>query len=290
MALKVESLEDGEDKLNALFYGDPGTGKSSDLAAMARLATPESPILIVDCESGIKRRPLRNLGIPVDCIKVVKVSEYKDVDSLLTNIEQKLDADPNYISGLGIDSFTDLQKKLLDAVVRDRISKRSSTMVVDPFDIDIKDHGKVTEMCRRIARRARDLPVHVGFVCLSKRELDPKTGEVVYRPDLTPKFAADLIGVCDIVVHTRMTGDNPDDAISYVGLTRPIDGYRGKDRFGATPTYLADPSFDRLVKYVHDENYKSYDPTQQRYESSKLAEIDGAVPANTADLDMSELG
>ena len=52
------------DRVIALFYGDPGTGKTVDLASMARLGK----ITYIDAEKRLKAGVLRRLGIPVENI------------------------------------------------------------------------------------------------------------------------------------------------------------------------------------------------------------------------------
>jgi hypothetical protein len=172
-------------------------------------------------------------------------------------------------------------------VVETRIGKQSATMVVDEFEIELQDHGKVTEMCRRFGRRLRDLPCHVGFVCLSKRDIDKNTGEVVYRPDLTPKFASDMLGYVDVAVYTTQEDGNPDDRSCYVGITRPVSVYRGKDRYGATPPRMANPTFDRIIEYVNsDDDFE--DPYQAAYRSRLKANSDPA--ATVEQIEELELG
>jgi hypothetical protein len=71
-----QTLDDEAEYLNILYYGDPGSGKTSAAAAMAHLGI----VYLVDVESGAKKRPLRKLGIPTSRIRPVRVGCYKDLD------------------------------------------------------------------------------------------------------------------------------------------------------------------------------------------------------------------
>lgn len=260
--MALATLEDTDEFINVLYFGEGGSGKTTEAAYMALLGK----IIMVDTESGIKKRPLRRLGLPIENIVPFRPMNYADVDKLYWQVKANLDkfevGDPARIVGVVFDSYTDLQKKFTDSVVETRVGRQAATMVTDEFDIELKDHGKVTEQCRRIARRFRDLDCHTVFVTLAKREID--TDGVIYRPDLTPKFAADMMGYVDAAIYTSQV-DTPDyeDPSRFLGVTRPIGRYRGKDRYGALPPVFANPTFDRVLEYIQFEGEGGYQERQE---------------------------
>lgn len=261
--MALPSLADTEEFVNALYFGEGGSGKTTAAAHMAKLGR----VIIINAESGAKKRPLRRLGVPVDRIHPYEVTKYEDLDNLYWQAKAMLDDDPSSLAGVIFDSMTEIQKKLVESLVEERHGRKTKAgMVDDVFDTELKEYGKMTEMCRRVCRRFRDLPCHTAFVCLDKRDVD--NDGVVYRPDLTPKFAADLIGYVDIAVYTQQLAGDLDDRSRYIGHTRPIGKFRGKDRYGATPPVLANPTFDRLVDYVNwDEDGSMPDEYQEAYEN-----------------------
>jgi hypothetical protein len=265
MALPSLADEDYSEYLNVLYFGEGGTGKTTDAASMAKLGH----VVYVEVESGLKKRPLGRLGVPLTNIHPVRVSTFAELDKRLWQVKNQLAKDPDSIIGVVIDSFTELQKKFIDDVVKSRVVKQAATMVVDPFEVDLKDQGKMTEMSRRTARNFRDLPCHTVFVCLDKREVD--TDGVFYRANLSPKFAADMMGYVDVAVYTTQVDGEEEDPSRFVGITRPTGKYRGKDRFGATPPRLANPTFDRLLEYVENDgewqDKAAEDPFQKAMES-----------------------
>lgn len=266
--MALPSLADTDEFVNALYFGEGGSGKTTAALHMAKLGR----VILVNAEAGAKKRPLRKLGVPVDMIHPYTVNCYEDLDNLYHSVSKMLEADPKSVAGTVFDSMTEIQKKLTESLVEERYARKTRAgMVDDVFETELKEFGKMTEMCRRICRRFRDLPCHTAFVCLDKRDVD--SDGVIYRPDLTPKFAADLVGYVDIAVYTQQQAGDPDDRSRYIGTTRPIGKYRGKDRFGATPPVLANPTFERLVDYVNwEEDDDMPDPYQQAYET-RMAKV-----------------
>ncbi len=247
MPPRIISLAEAQEYVNVLYYGEGGSGKSTDAAFLAK----RGKVIYIDAESGVKARPLAKLGVPVDNIMRYHVENYKDMDDLYWSVKGMLDNDPESIYGVVFDSMTELQKKLMESITGERHTKRTAAgMVSDEFSADRDEYGKMTEQVRRISRRFRDLPCHVAFVCLAKREID--NDGAFYRPMLTPAFASDLVGYVDIVLYTEQQAcDDPTDGSRFVGTCAPVDRARGKDRFGVLPTVFACPTMDRVIDYVN---------------------------------------
>jgi len=248
--MALESLMDSEEFINVLYYGEPGTAKTSHAASMALAG---GKIIVVDVEAGVRRRPLQNLGIPVDNIMVAKVRTYQELSELTANIAATLAQDPAAITGVVIDSMTELTKRFTDNLVLARFNKRTKAgMVDDEFEVELGEHGKVTEQLRRVARNLRDLPCHTVFTALEKQDKD-KDMSIFYRPALGPKFANDLMSFVDIVVHTSVEKDAETGELVRLGTTSPIGKYRGKDRMGCLPTIMVEPTFHRITQVVGGE-------------------------------------
>jgi hypothetical protein len=274
LQVALASLDDVEEFVNVLYFGDPGSGKTTAAAHMAKLGK----VIVVDAEAGLKKRPLQRLGIPTSNIYPYSIGCYEDLDTLYWQTKAKLEEEPGYFAGVVFDSMTEIQKKLIESIVQQRHDKAMDqakrggfTVQDDPFAVDRDEYGKMTEMVRRVSRRFRDLPCHTAFVCLAKREVDKEgSGEVVYRPALTPAFASDLMGYVDVVGYTQQAEGETDDRSRYVAVTRPIGKFRGKDRYGATPEMMPNPTFDRILEYVLADDpieHQKSDPfVQQRLE------------------------
>lgn len=273
----LESLEDAEEWINALYYGEPGSGKTTDAASMAKLG---GTIVYIDAEAGLKVQPMKRLKIPTTRILRYRVETFDDLQNLYWQLKAKLEEQAKaradaikagtplppeelakHIIGVVFDSFTEIQKKLLEGITGARYAKsvaqaKRAGMEVDddPFETDRDEWGKMTEMCRRVTREFRDLECHTAFVCLDKREVDKEgEGGVFYRPALTPAFSTDLQGYVDVVIYTsREPVDDLTDESQFVGITVATGKYRGKDRYGVLPPSFPNPTFDRLVHFVRD--------------------------------------
>jgi hypothetical protein len=253
---KLETLDDAEEFVNVLYYGEPGSGKTTAAASMAKLGK----IVYIDAEAGLKVQPMRRLSIPTDQIMRYRVETFDDLQNLYWQLKAKLDEEPGAFAGVVFDSMTEIQKKLLEGITNARYAKSVAQaqrggfeVKDDPFETDRDVWGRMSEMCRRICRQFRDLECHTAFVCLDKRDVDKEgDGGVFYRPALTPAFATDLQGYVDVVLHMSQEDAELDDFSRFIGLSVPIGKYRGKDRYGVLPPSMPNPTFDRVVDFVNN--------------------------------------
>lgn len=263
------SLGEVREKLNTLYYGDGGTGKTTNLAFMANLGKT----LLITAEGGIKRAPLKRRGVEVDNIKLIpdpskysRVS-YQMLEDLFWELKEDLDADPNSWAGTGWDSITEIHKVLLDDVVTISVEKDMAKFEKgqraeprDEFFIDRGDYGTMTEQMRKLVRRYRDLPCHFGMTALTRTDREGD-GAVVINPNVTPALRGDVIGYVDMVCYTDVQIVGGDEI--YRGLFRPAGRFRGKDRFDVLPRRLVNPWFNRLLEYAEGELDSASDPIQR---------------------------
>lgn len=272
-----QKLTESREPINSLYYGDGGTGKTTALASMANLGK----ILVVNAESGVKSRPLKERGVDVDQIEVFPgPDESITYDSLVeqwVRVREELNSDPEAYAGVVLDSITEIYKALLDSVVGSAVVRATRAgKERDPFFIDRADYGVMTEQVRSLVRKFRDLPCHFGMSALSRREQDDD-GAVVYQPAVTPALQNDLIGWVDVVCVTSVASVGGVD--EYRGLFRPHSKFRGKDRIsaGALPKWLVDPTFDRVVAYVDGDLSVDSDPVMaEARERAASAKADSA--------------
>lgn len=275
-------LDDTDDFINSLWYGREGTGKTTDIASMAATAKAlghPGKILIVNAESGLKKRALAKRGIPTDNIVVWpnqaqggKVS-FKGLEALHERLLSDLMDDPRSWFGVGFDSATEITNALREQATERRQDKlrRAGKQFEESF-IDRDDYGVMTDQLRRIFRRFRDLPCHFAVTALERLNEDESRGPVGVGPDLTPALASSLLGYVDYVLYCRatQTAHGEDDGQStasaeFRAITRPHTRYRAKDRFDLTPRVLAEPTFERLHGYVMGDLDEDDDPMQIEY-------------------------
>jgi hypothetical protein len=249
-------LEDIDEPTNVLYYGDGGTGKTTDVASMANLG----PVIIVNAEAGLKAKALRARGVDVSNIEIWpepgQAITFDGLEEL--HLECLRRCEKGKLAGVAWDSITEIHQALLaQATAHLTARAERAGKERDRFSIELADYGLMTEMVRTLVRRFRDLPCHFAITALAKRQQDDD-GTVSYVPAVTPALVNDLIGWVDIVAHTTVgaVGEREE----YRGLFRAVGKYRGKDRLGLLPKYLVDPTFDRIVAYVDEELVAEKDP------------------------------
>ncbi len=256
-------LSDIKEPINILYYGDGGTGKTTDMMAMANLGR----IWAINAESGIKARALRNRGIDIGNIEIYpdplsgeKIT-YDGIEKEWLRIREELEGDPNAYVGVVWDSATEIHKLLLDDITAKAVEKAyRQGKERDKHFIALDDYGVMTEQVRSLMRKFRDLPCHFAVSALQRRDKDDD-GSIVYTPAITPKLGVDLVGWMDLICHTSvvLTEDGDEE---FRGLTRPHGKFRGKDRLDALPKWLAAPTFDRVAAYVDGDLNADTDPVQ----------------------------
>lgn len=279
-------LEDVIEKVNGLLYGREGSGKTTDIARLANLPG-NGKVLIINAEGGVKIGPLRKRG--VDTSKVVlwpdpkkgEALNHKSLDALFRRIQADLMRDPHSWIGIGIDSVTEIYQAVLDDVQQRRVGiLRNKGAEPDEFFVDISDYGTMSKMVRDLFRKFRDLPCHVFFTALERRDIDKDTGKPQYGPDVTPALQKDVLGYVDVVLMCK----SEDEDGPYRALTRGNSRYRAKDRFDVLPRVMAEPTCDRIVQYVLGEMTVDTDPFQDDLpDSAKTAQ--DRVPAKPDDDD-----
>lgn len=256
-----QKLTDLREPVNVLYYGDGGTGKTTDIAAMAHLGR----VILVNAESGVKARALKERGIPIENIEVWPEPgqdlTFDGLEQLWKEVREELNQDPDSLAGLGWDSITEIYKALLDNVVASAVVRADRAgRERDRFFIDLADYGVMTEQVRNLIRKFRDLPCHFAVSALTRREQDDD-GSVTYQPAITPALQNDLIGWMDVVCVTSVAMVAQEE--EYRGLFRPHNKWRGKDRLGGLPKWLVDPTFNRILAYTEGDLTVDDDPIMQ---------------------------
>jgi adenylate kinase family enzyme len=245
------TLEDERDYLKMLYQGEPGSGKTTAAAHMAKLGR----VVWVSAEPGIKAGPLRKLGVPLENIELHREITYDALNTLCAELRETLDADPDAYVGVVFDTFSELQGKLLEAKAKGLL-------------ISQQEYGVNTQEMTLLLRHFTDLPCHVVYTAHTKRDEDDDKA-VVYRPSVTPKVSGTLMGYVDVACYTLEVAQAGGEDSDYLGLFRSAGKYRAKDRFGVLPPRLINPTFDRIAAYV-DGGF--------RREAQKEADTGDAVP------------
>ena len=270
----MATLADEQEYVKCLYWGDFGTGKTTDMAFMAHLGR----VKWLRVDKGLKARPLRDLGVPVKNIEPVDELRPELLENYLEDWRGALTDEPGCMAGVVLDTATELVARRIEiqadhswqlylARCRKQHTEPDPLLRYNAAD-DTRDwYQSVTQEMSRLIRHMTDLPWHVAIAAQTRRDVDKNSGLVTYGPAANPAVVAPLIGYCDLVIETANEGSWHDESGEdcFVGHPRPRDGRQGKDRFHALPRILVMPTFDRVLGYVRGELDFKTDPVQQRY-------------------------
>jgi hypothetical protein len=254
----VEAVDSGETKtgldlVRALWYGDPGKGKTTAMCTLANLGK----VVLWDAENRLKQSALRRAGVNVDNIERVTAVSYREMSDRLDAM-----ADRDDLLGVLFDGGTELTRVLVQHLVDEGVRTAARKgMERSEWRTYQDDYGDATEQMRRLLRKAFRLDCHFGMTCLAQRTTDETKG-VRVSPQFTPAIARDVNSSMDIVGYLRV--DEVGDDIVRSALFEPVGPFEAKDTFGVLPRRLANPTFERILRYVYEDLNAESDPEQQR--------------------------
>lgn len=271
-------LDDAAEDTNTLLYGREGSGKTTSALRALNAFPNGGRALVINAEGGLKKVALQKRGVDTSRIttwpKRGAPISHKGLLSVYDKVRNDLENDPNAWVVVVIDSATEVYQAILDVVQTKRVQGiKNLGKPVDEYHVDIADYGDMSKMFRDIMRKFRDLPCHVVFTALERRDVDKDTGKPQYGPAVTPGLQADLLGYVDFVLMCKPA----DEDGPFRALTRANSRYRAKDRFDVLPRVLAEPSMDRILGYLHGELTEEEDPFQGDLPSSAKTAQDKVV-------------
>lgn len=259
------ALSQVDEQVNVCYYGEPGSAKTTSLAAGSR----RGPQLFINAESGLKSRPLRQLGMDLDQISVFpdtstgETISFDELEALAWELKAELQDDPAAYWSVAMDSVTEVQKLLLTDILGDAREKAEAKgKDRGRFDTYQEDWGTNTEQMRELLHLFRDLPCHFAIAALPRRDVDDD-GSVKYGPGVTPALQNDIFAFFDILCYTEELEIEGRDEPVYIGRFRKTGTKRAKDRFKALPRVMINPWLDRVVDYVNDDLTEDDDEIQQ---------------------------
>jgi phage nucleotide-binding protein len=229
--------------INAMFYGEPGVGKTHLLGTAAD-HKETSPLLIIDIDGGITTLRHRK---DIDVIQVRSVNQligaYRDLYDAIPSDGKKFP-----YGTIGIDTFSELQQLDLVEVMRE-FGKMN-----DKIDVDVPDqrgYGKSGTHMRKLARAFRDLPCNVVFNCHSQSERDNNM-RMIYQPKLVGKLRIDIPGFLDVVGYYRT--ESEDGVVNRYLQFQKTESTIAKDRTGAFDAIEVNPTIPSLWEKLKGTN------------------------------------
>lgn len=261
-----------------LYYGKPGSGKTTNIASMANLGQ----MVAVDLEGGWDADALRLRDINVDNIHVFRPRNYDEMEQVYWEIKGMIDGGIPLV-GCGLDHWSEAQDILVREAAIRRIDKKKRQLEprlktseeareeyaeLSAFRTELPDYGEWTEMGKRLLRLYRDLPMHVA---MASHEDSDDSAKIV--PMQTEKFRNKLMGGMRTVIYTKVTPIKGTDKVEYTGVTKPVDRFLCKDNTGKLPTVLVNPTMERIIGLMDGTLDITSDPAQLAYAERKKAQV-----------------
>lgn len=210
--------------LKVMIYGEPGVGKTTFVAS-----APNS--LLIDVERGARTLVGHN---------DVDVLEYVSIEQIEATIRYLRDDHSSFAKydTIAFDSLSEMQRRLIDQ----QLGKASEVTKTPQYKADWGIYGENTQRLRSLMSAFRDIPKNLIVTAQAKQEKDDSTGIMMYRPDLTPKLAATVAGLFDIVGYLRINSKG--ERILQVQPSRTV---LAKTRINL-PKEIINPTWDTINK------------------------------------------
>lgn len=223
----IIDLEDFDESINIMLYGDSGVGKTV-------FAGSGDDVLFLATEKGTisaKRQGSR--------AKVWPIEKWEDLQDAFLYLR---DEEHGY-KWVALDSATKMQHMALRWILDDAHAQNPSRDLDIPA---IQDHQKWQNMFKRFVTNFCDLPVNVIFTATTMRAEDEE-GENIILPDLQGKgygisqwVCAQMHVVAYISVKRKGKGDDKETWRRI--QTQTVPPYFGKDRYNCLGEYNSNGS------------------------------------------------
>lgn len=234
----ITVLDDFDESVNMLVYGDSGVGKTV-------LAGTSPNALFLATEHGVisaKRQGSK--------AKVWKCDSWDDIEAayrwLLSNPDHGFD-------WVVIDSLTEFQQHLLRWIL-DRAVKENASR--DPDIPAIQDHQKWQNMYKRFVRQFNDLPVNMLYTATSFRKSDEE-GDDLILPDILGKdygmsqWTCASMHVVGYLARRKVKSKGSAEAVEVRRLLCEKTGpYFAKDRYDVLVPYVDSPNMPAIANRI----------------------------------------
>jgi len=174
------------------------------------------------------------MGKPVDVLQYVSIEQ---VEATIEYLKNGSPAFSQYET-IVFDSLSEMQRRLLDSQLQ-RLSKETG---VPQYKADWDIWGVNTQRLRSLMSAFRDIDKNLIVTAQAKQDKDDTTGIIGWRPDLTPKLAATVAGLFDVVGYLRINSQG-----ERILQVQPSKTVLAKTRI-VLPKEISNPTWDSINK------------------------------------------
>lgn len=235
--------------LNAIFYAEPGGGKTHLFGTCEYDPDEFLPALAIDIDGGAE-------DTYVNKFMKIDIKSVRSMDAL-KELYKEIAADPYYYKAISLDNISELQKIDMNEVMVE--AKRTAQ---NPDNVDIyvpsqREWGKSGERMRIIIRAFRDLPCHT--ICLAhidEKEDKSKGGIMRLWPGMPGKLRHELSGFFSVVgylsVYEATVEGGGKQQFRQIQFTK-TNRVQAKDRFAVLPGLMTEnPTLPQIWKIIKE--------------------------------------
>lgn len=262
------------DKARVLYYGPPGSGKTTNAGHLALLG--KVPWFLA--EPGLKAVQMRRRGIDPNNFLPKNTVDAEYLMESYWQIKARLDSDPDAYVGGVVDTVSALIKKEVAGIRKREYEKAVEAAAAAGEEYEgprrhkagggvWEVYGEVTEVIREVIEHYVDLPMHLAWTAHVRRDEDEDSGAVQYGPAASPSLQQDLVAYFDCIIRTqrKVVGGKP-FFIGHTVASGPNGCYEGKDRLDVLPLPIMNlPTMTRIIDYMNGDLDPDNDPIQQEW-------------------------
>lgn len=219
--------------INVCLYADNGTGKTALVTS--------APGLILQADPG-GTTTAASMGREGRAKVITTWEDMEDVEDYFRN-----GPGCDKYNWVWLDSVSLFQEIGLEDVMNGVVSRKPHRKVYHP---DIGEYGENMNRLKLWVRHMCGLSVNFGFTAHPFRTEDEQTGEIQYLPWVQGKgMPNSLCGMVDVIAYMKIESDKAgeDHQVCYF---KKKNMYYAKDRYGALPPRMVDPSLPKIERLI----------------------------------------